>query len=446
LQKRNKTDSLLEKIVKKDYNNELEKVLEKKYFDENVKSILLDILYKIEAAYKDYETVKQNVETKEEFIQKIIDDIEKNCDTIKLINPSSEENKILGKKTFLVNKNVKKIICYTIERKLLYCIAKISKNEKIVKDEYFLLNKTFSNMINVGNNINTVEPLRDFNGYSWTTISREIESVEHNLIYQNLIIIIGIKFLNRWIENKEYIIDYYELFTNKIEEKYGKEIETELLDILNKLSISLEIKFDKISKENMLKQKEEIQEKLKNIENREKFIKEITKEKRMLTEQIRIIDETINNKKLLQKEYEVRNEKLSLSEKIFSVRILSQIMINEREEKIEEIERLNNLLNPQQFVKYKKELDEKYNLLKVLDEPNVEEYITNMLIKLQKIFLKCFEIKLNKIDTKPKIMKAIYELRYYNLLPYNYNNNICQVEELKEQIRKCRKNLNKKSQ
>ena len=35
-------------IVKKNYNNQLEAVLEKKYFDEDVKSILLSILYKIE--------------------------------------------------------------------------------------------------------------------------------------------------------------------------------------------------------------------------------------------------------------------------------------------------------------------------------------------------------------------------------------------------------------
>ena len=60
-----KTDKLLEKIVKKDYNNELEEVLEKKYFDENVKSILLSILYKIETAYKDYQNVKQDVENKD---------------------------------------------------------------------------------------------------------------------------------------------------------------------------------------------------------------------------------------------------------------------------------------------------------------------------------------------------------------------------------------------
>ena len=70
-----KTDKILEKIVKKNYNNELEEVLEKKLFDENTKSNLLSILYKIEAAYKDYEKVKQDVETKEEFIEQLIKNI-----------------------------------------------------------------------------------------------------------------------------------------------------------------------------------------------------------------------------------------------------------------------------------------------------------------------------------------------------------------------------------
>ena len=71
LQKKN--DNFLEKIVKKDYNNELEAILEKKYFNEDVKSILLNILYKIETAYKDYKKVKQDTETKDEYIEKIID-------------------------------------------------------------------------------------------------------------------------------------------------------------------------------------------------------------------------------------------------------------------------------------------------------------------------------------------------------------------------------------
>ena len=50
-----KKKNILEKIIKKDYNDELEKILEEKNFGENVKSTLLSILYKIEAAYKDLE-------------------------------------------------------------------------------------------------------------------------------------------------------------------------------------------------------------------------------------------------------------------------------------------------------------------------------------------------------------------------------------------------------
>ena len=44
---------IIEKIVKKNYNNELEEILENKHFEEYVKSTLLSILYKIEASYKD---------------------------------------------------------------------------------------------------------------------------------------------------------------------------------------------------------------------------------------------------------------------------------------------------------------------------------------------------------------------------------------------------------
>ena len=72
-----------------------------------------------------------------------------------------------------------------------------------------------------------VEPLRDFNGYSWTTIPREIESIEHNLIYQNLIILVGNKFLNNWNYNKEFVMDYMELFREKMEEIMKKAVRNE---------------------------------------------------------------------------------------------------------------------------------------------------------------------------------------------------------------------------
>ena len=391
-----KNDNFLDKIVKKDYNNELEKVLEKKLFDEDVKSILLSILYKIETAYKDYKQVKQNVETKEEFVRKLINIIQMNCNEIKLVKPNSEESKIIGNKTFLVERNKKRIICYNVERKLLYCISKISKKDKIIKDDYFLINETLSNLIKVGNNINTVEPLRDFNGYSWTIIPREIESIEHNLIYQDLIMLVGNKFLDNWIYNKEFIIDYMELFKNKMEEEYGEEKANEFIEKLSKISILLDVKFDKNNAKRILEVKKENEEKIGKIGDNKKFVEEITKEKRKLTNEIRNIDETINNKSRLQEEYIKRNENLPLEEKIFSIRILSQLMTDEREEKIEKLEKLNELLNPQKFIEYKKELENKEKYLKLLDTKQPQKEIDKLKLELQKVFLKCFETKIEK--------------------------------------------------
>ena len=266
-----KKKNLLEKIVKKDYNNELEKVLETKQFDEHVKSTLLSILYKIEAAYKDLETVKKDVQTKEEYVANIIEIIKNNCDSIKIIRMNDEENKIPNNKTYIVDKENKTIIAYPIERKILYAIAKISKKDKIIKDDYFLINETLSELINVGNNINMVEPLRDFNGYSWTTIPQEIESIDHNLIYQILRILVGHKFLNKWVRNDEFIIDYFYLFKEELEGKYGKENMNRLIDILAKISILLSIKFNSKETEEILEIKGKIDNEFEKIQDKKGF-------------------------------------------------------------------------------------------------------------------------------------------------------------------------------
>lgn len=421
-------------IIKKDYNNKLEAVLEKKYFDENVKSILLSILYKIETSYKDYKQVKQGVETKEEFIERIINTIKYECDEIKVVKPFSEESKIIGNRTFLVEKNKKRIICYNIERKLLYCIAKIGKKEKIIPDSYFIINETISNLINTGNNINTVEPLRDFNGYSWTSIPREIESIEHNLIYQNLVLLVGNDFLNKWIHNKEVLKDYWEIFNNTISKLYDEENAEEFIDKLKKISVLLEIKFDNKSNERYKKLKKEIEDNLKEIEDNIKYIEKITKEKRELTKQIRNIDETLNSKELIQQEYLSRNELLPLEEKIFSIRILKKLMIKEREEKIEKLEKLNELLKPKNFVNYKKQLEEKRKILKIIDIEDIQKEINKLKLELQKTFLKCFEIKIDNCTNKQELSKIIYEFRYYSMLPYNEKNSINDEKRLKENI------------
>ena len=429
-----KNENLLEKLVKRDYNNELEKILEKKTYAENVKSILLSILYKLEMSYKDYKHIKKEVVSKEELIGNIIRVIKNNCDEIKLIKPNSKESEIIGNRTFLVEKKKKRIICYNIERKLLYCLAKISKKNRIIKDNYYVINKTLSNLINVGACINEVEPLRDFNGYSWTTIPKEIESITHNLIYQNLVFLVGNNFMNKWIYNKESIMDYMQIFKEKLEKLYGKEIAEKLIELLKEISIYIEIKFDKKAREKMLNEKELIEDELIKMQDSEKFVEQVTKEKRTITEEIRLIDETINNKHLLEREYERRNELLPLEEKIFSMRILSKMMEEERNEKLEKIEKLNKMLNPQKFVRYKKELEEKNKYLILADIEDVDEKIEKLKLEIQKLFIKCFDIKIDKCSSKQEMIKLMYEYRYYLMIPYNSKDNILEEKKLQKEI------------
>ena len=66
-----KKETLLGKIVQKDYNNELEKVIETKDFDEGIKSLLLAIFYKVDTSYKDYKQVTRISENKEQYIERL---------------------------------------------------------------------------------------------------------------------------------------------------------------------------------------------------------------------------------------------------------------------------------------------------------------------------------------------------------------------------------------
>lgn len=431
-----KKKNLLEKIVKKDYNNELEKILEKKQFAENVKSTLLSILYKIEVAYKDFQTVKKDEQNKEEYISNILNIIEKDCNKIEIVKMSDKQSEIPNNRTYIINKDKKEIISYPIERKLLYAISKIGKKDKIIKDKYFLINETLSDLINIGNNINMVEPLRDFNGYSWTNIPQEIESIDHNLIYQNLRMIIGNKFLDKWIKNSEFIIDYFENFKDELENKYGKEKTKKIINIISKISVLLNVKFNKEKYEELVEIKTEVEEESEEIQDREIFIEEKTKQKIEISNKIKEIDTIINDKELLAGEYKIRNDKLPLENKIFSMRILAKIMEEEKNQYFKEMEEINKILNPQKFVQYKKELEEKEKCLKILDVEDKEQELDKLKIEFQKLFLSILEVNINKAETKQDIEKIIYDFRYYLLMPYDNKTIIQNVEKLEKKISK----------
>ena len=422
----NKKENLINKIVKKDFNNELESALEQKAFEENAKSSLLSILYKIEAAYKDIETVKQDIETKEEYIERLISIIYGGCRSIKIIRMDAENSRIPPNGTFYIDKQKNEIECYPIERKILYAIWKIGKKERIINNKYYLIDTVLSDFLNVGNTIQKVEPLRDFNGYSWTTLNNELESIEHNLIYQNLRMLLGNQFLENWVYTKEFMIDYYEEFSEILKEKYGKENAEHIIDLLIKISILLEMKFDPKKLEGYQKDKKLIDKELEDMENKQKYTQLKTKQKLELLENIKQIDSILSNKDLLQKEYIKRNEDLPLDKKIFSMRVLSNIMEKEREEAYAKIEEINAVLNPKNFVEHKKELEYKHQYLQVLEVPfeDLKKELSKYILEFQTVFLKCFETQIEKIETKQQSISLIYQYRYYLLLPVDYENNV----------------------
>ena len=421
--------TIFDKLVKKDYSNKLEEILSEKMFKAEVKSLLLDILYKIDISYKDYQNVKKNVLSKDEYIENLLNVVKNNCDSIKFIKPDDKKQK-----SFSVNKKKKQIICYPIARKLLYSLAKIQKNNDIIKTEPEIINQAMTNMINIGNNINTVEPLRDFNGYSWNISVIDIESFYYNLIYQDLIILIGNTILEEWTNRYDGMIDYMELFSGYLERKYGKKSSKKLVELFKKISILMEMHINKEYKEMLIERKEKVEADLNIMENKADYLNRLTERKKEIEHEIRELDLTINDKQKLAQEYERRNEVLPLEEKIFSKRILTIELMQERDEKIQELKMHNKKMNAKNFVKRQKELKYEYKYLQLADTTELEKEILTQVLLLQKEVLQVIKIKIQNAKEREEFTKILYELRYFNLIPLTNTKNIENVGKIKRTL------------
>ena len=169
-----------------DYNLILEKVLDSKYFSSNSKSLLLSMIYKIENFYEDYQKVKNIDESKEEFLEKIIDTIKKYCDNIKLVEPDSKNAKILKDNNVfaLTNESERSILSYPTEIALLYAVSDVLPKYFYIPED-FILKNSFQNMLVNGYNQNNLEILADFNGWSWDINLNLKNNIMDNLMVTN---------------------------------------------------------------------------------------------------------------------------------------------------------------------------------------------------------------------------------------------------------------------
>ena len=432
---------MLEKLIKNDRNEKLETVLEQKHIEEQVKNLLQGILYKIEVSYKDYQKAKVTSRTEKQYVNEIISDIQKKCQEIKTVKFQNDiedpeiKHKLEKNKYYIDDKLV---LAYPIEEKLLYAVEKKSNSDKIVNDKYEMLTMPLSNIINTGKSLDRVEVLRDFNGWSWTTIKKEIENIKANLVYQTLRILEGEDFVESWTKDKDGIIDYVQMLKENIKNEYGEEISNSIEECLTKISIMNGIEISAEYRKDIENKLKESEEKLQKFKDTNKFINEITQNKKVATDEIAKIEKILSQEKRIKEEYEKRNSTAPLDKKIFSIRVLKQQLKEQKMQYLNEIEESNYLLIPENFLKEKNKAQKQKELFEILNY--TEEEKEKVLIEFEKIFLECFKKKIDKVKPE-ELDKIIYIYRYYLLLPFNIQENIKDVNELQDNIIEVEKKI-----
>ena len=182
----------------KDYNNELEKILENKLFSYDVKNLLLSMLYKIENAYKDYETVKVEVPSKREYIENILTIIKEKCLKIYLVKSGTPEAEDLERNniTFKVDRNNGEIVCIQNELVILTAILKLDITKSLIEMPYEYMETPIFKLLEYGKIDSEVEVIRDFNGWSWDIDKNNINDIEYNYIYKTMILLNSKKSIN----------------------------------------------------------------------------------------------------------------------------------------------------------------------------------------------------------------------------------------------------------
>lgn len=412
----------------KDYNAELDDVLDNKYFSSNVKNLLLNLVYKLETSYKDFEIVKRRVRSKEDFLNELIETIRLYCDNVKTVEPDSDQAKMLirHKVRALTNEKERSILSYPTELALLYAISDISP-KYFYMDENILIKNRFQNALVNGYNYNNIEILKDFSGWSWDrTYDENFEYID-NLIYYNLLIILGEKFLYEWRtygstrrnfieEAKEYI----KIFTN--DEEYIKSLYRLLyMSTTGKEKERLEAELKYKIKE------------LKKIDNRTKYIEDAKLQKIKLTKKIEKIDLVVTNEELLKKQIQKINSQSETSKKIRSVKAYRKFLLEQREKMTKEIENISFILKPINFIAYKQEIKDTVDLY-----TSAKDFETAV-IECQKNFLKFIYKRLCKMKTRDEIIDVIYQLRYYRKLKVTPNTCIDDYEEIELEFDKVLK-------
>lgn len=432
----------------RDYNNELEKILDKKDFSKDVKNLLLSIFYKLESSYEDYETVKKRVKSKQAYLENILDNI-KQCQGIQIIKPNdpefskwTEENK-----KYEVDLKLKKITAIENEISLLSALLEMNDFKIYLGEKYNLIRNSYPYLLNAANDMNQTEVLRDFNAFSWNISAKDIKNIPINLVYQNLNTLLTMNIVET-LEQSYTNQDIVQLTRKNMEGLYETKLTEKFLLTMFKISILIYIQKSDVESKRLQEEYKNIEQELEFIKNKKEYVTHAIETKMELSQKIKNIDLIVSDKKLLIKEYERRNQSLSEYHKIFSLSDLTEKLQREKARMLNKIEEYNKSLDPKKYIENKQKLQNDLNLLKQIDfddTKNNQKLLYQLIDQLQILFLeKLLPQKIQALNDKEELIELMYELRYDAFLMYNAEKHVKDVAKFQGPLKKVIEILLKK--
>lgn len=394
-----------------DYNVKLEEILERKHFSEEAENLLLSMFYKIEGCYKDYETVKNSYITEKDFIEKLMQIIDYNCNEIKIIKP------IIGQEVpkYKIHKKEKMIEVFPNELSLLYALYKLSAFSSKKGEEITFLSKCMLCVLNEGNAMSNSEIIRDFTGWAWEIASNEIESIENNIFYKNMVFLLEESFVESNLSN----IEIENIIEKKFMYIFGKEQGKVAIKKMQQLLLAIYSNMNSAKKKNVLNQIKKIKLKLEELEDKPQFIANLKEINAKKIKKVKKIEKILGSIVLIRKQFIRKNEMLPDNQKIFSISDFVDMLEAERKRAVVVINENNNLINPLNYARklndVKQEL-KKYQELKIGKDSNAD--VDKYLMDFQKIFFDGMSNKVKNANNKKDLINLIYEFRYYNYVPY----------------------------
>ena len=455
---------IFKNIIKNDYIYEIEKILEKKGITNEIKSLVMDTLFKIEETYPNYKRIKVDVLEKRDYIREIVVALKK-VDNIYIMN--MQEKDILKCVTDTkIEKNSRgyyDIQIYHNNLSLLYALQTIINEEYGINEQP--CSSSFDKILKIGGIYSNIEILRDFSGWNWNRNKIKNFNIYYDIIYKNLLLILGI---DKMIELKKtrQCIHFMKKYLVK---KYKNDNVEKLMEILKEIVFVMSSEEEKKLEIEANKKIIDMYMAMKDIK---KFMQKVNEEKKKNNKLIAEYDKILNSHNVLEREYneylkaiekskneDSSNGSLNIDsiidildieeddigkidkEEIKNIELFSIQIFEKRKKVYNKNLELSKIGNPENYVEHKRILEEKIKY--ILDYEKVkgdakkeEELLENLMIEYQKIVYDMLEDRIEAIYTNEEVIDEIYRqryIRYQNVLKDKY---IYQISDLYQKMDK----------